>query len=304
MSRTAQFGIVALCCLAVWLVYRMPAPPPEAPRTPVLLPIHEVAPTWDGSYPSLVIQLANSGNGPLRFEPFIAQIRPSVHHESPVNEFEVDLHSGMFILRQTDLFVPDSMPLVLTRTYHPWDSHVTAFGVGGNHQYDICPTGTRFPYTYQDLVLEDGYRVHFPRVSEGTGYADAVFRHYGTASEFFGAQDAWNGDGWTLDFRDGRRFLFPEAYYAKSLAQGAATEMRDANGNRIQLKRDRVRNLEQLISPSGRTISFKYDAANRIVEASDSAGNLRKYSYDPTGHLGTVSDATGLLYRFRYEPLL
>jgi YD repeat-containing protein len=210
----------------------------------------------------------------------------------------------MFVLRQTDLFVPDSMPLVLTRTYFTWEYHVRAFGVGANHPYDICPTGTRFPYTYQDLNLEDGRQIHFPRVSEGTGYADAVFRHYETSSEFYGAQDAWNGDGWTLDFRDGRRFLFPEAYNAKSLAQGAATEMRDANGDRIQLKRDRVRNLEQLVSPSGHVINFEYDAANRIIEASDESGKIRHYDYDTTGHLETVSDATNVLYRFRYQHLL
>jgi len=210
----------------------------------------------------------------------------------------------MFVLRQTDLFVPDSLPLALTRTYRPWGFYVRAFGIGTNHPYDICPTGTRFPYTYMNLNLEDDRPIHFPRISKGTDYSDAVYRHSDTSSEFYGAQIAWNGDGWTLDFRDGRRFLFPEAYNAKTYAQGAPTEMRDADGNRIQLKRDKVRNLEQLVSPHGHTISFKYDAANRIVEAADDAGNLRKYSYDTGGHMGSVSDDKHAGYRFSYDPLL
>ena len=134
-----------------------------------------------------------------------------------------------------------------------------------------------------DINLEDGRRIHFPRISKGTGYADAVYRHEATSSEFYGAQIAWNGDGWTLDFRDGRRFLFPEAYHAKTFAQGAPFEMQAADGHRIQLKRNQLRNLEQLISPSGRTITLKYDAADRIIEATDDAGNVRNIRTIPTG---------------------
>lgn len=176
--------------------------------------------------------------------------------------------------------------------------------MGMNHPYDICPTGTRFPYTYMDLNLEDGRQIHFRRISKGTGYADAVFRHEATSSEFYGAQIAWNGNGWTLIFRDGRHFRFPEAYYAKSYAQGAAIEMDDPNGARIQLKRDQRRNLEQLISPSGHTIRFKYDAADRVTEAASDAGEIRRYSYDSSGHLEAVADSTHVLYRYEYAPLL
>jgi hypothetical protein len=173
-----------------------------------------------------------------------------------------------------------------------------------NHPYDICPTGTRFPYTFMDLNLEDGNVVYLPRISKGTGYADAVFRHDRSSSEFFGAQIAWNGNGWTMTFHDGSKIFFPEAYFAKNFAQGAPTEILDAEGHRIQLKRSKARNLEELISPGGHTIKFKYGFADRIAEAWDDAGHIRKYSYDRTGHLHTVSDGTQLLYRFEYERLM
>jgi YD repeat-containing protein len=268
-----------------------------------LLTLNYPPPTWDGSYPSVVIPLA-SDTGRVNFKGSISPVTPTVRHDSPVNQAEVALDSGMFKLRQTDLFVSDVMPLSLTRTYRVWDGHSRAFGVGGNHAYDVAPTGTRNPYTYMDLNLEDGRRVRFDRISKGTGYADAVFGHFATVSEFYQAQVAWNGNGWTLDFHDGRRFLFPESYQAKNFAQGAPVEMRDEQGNRIQLKRDKVRNLQELISPSGRKIAFKYDDADRIVEAEDDAGNIRKYSYNGSGHLETVADAAQLLYRFEYEPLV
>lgn len=273
-----------------------------------LLPFTDSPPAWDGSLPYVVISPISgsnaSGSSPLTFKTSISMIPPTVRHDAPVNDFLVDLHSGRFVLRQTDLFVPDVMPLSLTRTYITWEPRSRAFGVGGNHPYDICPTGTRNPYTYMDLILEGDRWIHLERISKGTGFADAVFRHQETSSEFYGAQIAWNGNGWTLSFRDGRRFYFPEAYYAKNLAQGAATEMDDAAGHRIQLKRNKVRNLEELISPAGRTITFKYDLADRIVEAADDRGNIRKYDYDQNGHVHTVSDESRVLYRFEYQRLL
>ncbi len=273
---------------------------PSRPVKVELLPFTDTPPAFDGSRPRLIISLISEST-PVRFKTSISLVKPTVRHDSPVNEFDVDLQNGKFILRQTDLFVPDVMPLSLTRTYAVWDTHSRAFGVGGNHPYDICPTGTRFPYTYQDLNLEDSFSVHFPRVSKGTGFADAVFRHGETSSEFFGAQDAWNGNGWTLTFRDGRKFYFPEAYYAKNFAQGAATEMVDAEGHRIQLKRDKARNLERLVSPGGHTIALKYDFSDRITQAQDEAGHIRKYSYDASGHLDTVADENKVLYRFEYR---
>jgi YD repeat-containing protein len=271
-----------------------------------LLPFADILPAWNGSYPYLVISPVDLETDPVKFRSSILLIQPTVRHESPTNEFDVDLHSGMFVLRQTDLFISDVMPLSLTRTYRGWDfdSRARAFGAGTNHPYDVCPTGTRFPYTYMDLNLEDGRQIHFPRISKGTGYADAVFRHGQTSSEFYGAQIAWNGDGWTLNFRDGRHWLFPEAYYSKTFAQGAPFEMQAADGHRIQLKRDRQRKLKQLISLSGHTITFEYDGADRIIEATDDAGNVRKYSYDSSDHLETVADAGHVLYRFEYAPLL
>jgi hypothetical protein len=306
-SKLGQFAIVVLCAIVVWLAYKMPSPISVREPLPIpeLLPLANITPTWGGAYPFLVIRFANQDPKHYQFEITISSIEPTVRHESAVNEFQVDLHSGLFVLRQTDLFVPDVMPLVLTRTYRPWDSNVRAFGTGTNHPYDICPTGTRFPYTYQDLNLEDFRQIHFPRISKGSGYADAVFSHSETSSEFFGARDAWDGDGWTLDFPDGRRFLFPEAYNARSFAQGAPIDMSDSAGHHIRLHRDSVRNLKQLVSPSGHVINLKYDGVNRIVEASDDSGNVRRYVYDVTvGHLDMVTDGTNALYSFQYESLL
>jgi YD repeat-containing protein len=293
---------VFLVLLAATVVLARWKPAPHPLRIE-LLPITDSFPPWDGSYPSVVISL-NSASGRVRFKTSISLTKPTVRHDAPVNQFEVALDSGMFKLRQTDIFVADVMPLSLTRTYCVWVNDTQAFGMGGNHPYDIWPSRTRFPYTYMNLNLEDSRQIYLPRISKGTRYEDAVFRNGNAGSEFYDARISWNGNGWTMNFRDGSQFLFPESYHAKNSAQGAPIEMRDGHDNRIQLKRDNVRNLQQLISPSGRTITFKYDDASRIVEAQDDAGTIRRYTYNPSGHLETVADGAHTLYRFEYEPLL
>jgi YD repeat-containing protein len=290
--------VVILVCLAAALWWW-----PSLPVKVELLPFSNQPPGWDGSQPWLIISPI-AGSTPLKFMTEIRMVKPTVRHEHAVNEFVVNLRNGNFKLLQTDLFVPDIMPLCLTRTYFAWNSGRRAFGVGMNHPYDICPTGTRFPYTYMDLNLEDGYKVYLPRISKGTGYADAVFRHDRSSSEFFAAQIAWNGNGWTMTFHDGRKIYFPEAYYAKNFAQGAPTEMVDSEDHRIQLKRSTARNLEELISPGGHRIQFKYDSADRVSEAWDDAGHIRKYTYDQTEHLVNVSDGSQILYRFEYGRLM
>jgi YD repeat-containing protein len=302
-ARWKWLVVLLLLVVSGWLFQFHPVNRAPGPVKVELLPLNYPTPTWDGSYPSVVIPLAGD-SGRVSSKGAASFITPTVRHDSAVNQAEVALDSGMFKLRQTDLFVSDVMPLSLTRTYRVWDYHSRAFGVGANHPYDICPTGTRNPYTYMDLNLEDGRQLYFPRISKGTGYADAVFGHFATLSEFYQARIAWNGDGWTLDFRDGREFLFPEAYYSKNYAQGAPVEMRDSLGNHIQLKRDKVRNLEELISPSGHKITFRYDGSDRIIEAEDDAGHVRKYSYNASGHVETVTDGSQLLYRFDYDSLL
>ncbi len=296
--------VVLFSLLLVSLVlWRKPHSNPASIK-PELLTTQYPVPDWDGSVPTVVISWRESSRGQFTFSGAVTTPKPSVRHDTPVNQFEVNLSRGLFVLRQTDLFIADSLPLSLTRTYNAWDATVNAFGQGANHPYDICPTGTRYPYTYMRLMLEDGQAIHFERISKGTGYADAIYEHHATASEFYGAQISWNGNGWDLHLPNGSIYVFPEAYNTKSLAQGAAWAIRDGQGHEIELRRDDARNLIELRSPSGHWIRFGHDGLNRIIEAIDDAGNVRKYSYLADGHLGTISNASRVLYHFVYDSFL
>ncbi len=59
-------------------------------------------------------------------------------------------------------------------------------------------------YTWADLILPDGGRVHFVRTSGGMGYASAVMEHIETPSQFFKATLRWNNARavWDLTRRD------------------------------------------------------------------------------------------------------
>jgi hypothetical protein len=209
------------------------------------------------------------------------------------------------VLRETDLSLNDVFQVPLTRTYSSMDwlhpNPVHAFGKNTNHPYDIAPLGTRNPYTEQMIVLEDGDFVYLPRISQGTGYADAVYQHSESASRFYKAIERWNGEGWTTTLANGDEIRFPESYSAANMAQGAPIEFRNAKGDRLELIRNGRRDLEEILTPHGRWIKFQYDGQSRIVYANDDAGNWAKYSYTADGMLETVALSTGKERHFLYD---
>ncbi len=270
-------------------------------HAPELLSLPPANPTSDGSYPELLIRYAPAASGHSPFDVSFTPNSPSLKHDSPVNQFEVNLSTGKFIVRQTDLFSAGTMPISLTRTYDSFDSMSQSFGIGAMQTYDVAPVGSRFPYTYIDLILEDGERVHFERISKGSGYVDAIYEHRSTSSkEFFGARIHWNGDGWDLMLPSGGTFVFPESYSVHTFSQAATTEIRSASGQRIKVNRSRNGDIENVISSLGHRIDFSYDDSGRIVEARDDMGNDRQYNYDSDGRLEFASSANSILYEFAY----
>lgn len=231
-------------------------------------------------------------------------------HAGAVDRFEVDLRYGAFVLRQTDLQLNDVFDVPLTRSYNSNDwlakNPVHAFGRNTNHPYDIALLGTRNPYTDMTLALEDGDLLFFDRVSNGTGYADAVYQHTETSTRFYKATINWNGNGWTLRLADGSKISFPEAYNAQSLAQGAAMDLRDPSGKRLELRRDGQRNLQEILTPHGHWIRFTYDDKSRITKAEDDSGKWVRYEYgaDRFGMLLHVIHSSGEERHYEYQGVL
>ncbi len=252
---------------------------------------------YDDRYPCLVLR--RERNRWLPGE--ITQCAPSMGIGQAFDQIEVDLRTGLFVLRQTDLIAGNQPPLALTRAYRQWDHASRAFGLGANHAFDSFPVGTRNPYTFIDVVLADGHRVHYDRISAGTGYTDAVYRHQGTASEFTASEFKWNGQGWDLKLHDGTLYRFPESYNATTAAQGALIAMQDPAGKQVVFDRDGKRNLARVTTPGGEWIAFQYDAGGRIAAASENHGRTISYTYDMGDRLAEVHEGARLLARYRYD---
>ena len=144
----------------------------------------------------------------------------------------------------------DVFHVPINRSYRSNDwvhfNPVHAFGRITNHPYAVAPVGTRNPYTYRIVALEDADFLYFDRISKGTGYADAVYQPTETSTKYYKAVISWNGAGWTLRLADGSEVRFPESYSAKNAGRGAPTEMLDANGSLLELRRDPQRNLQEI----------------------------------------------------------
>ena len=98
----------------------------------------------------------------------------------------VDLSTGIFVHRKTDLYVDGAIPIALTRTYRSGDSGVRPFGIGSSHPYQIFLSATA-PYQEASLILADGSAIRYVRTSPGTDVLGAVFEHVGTPTAFYGS---------------------------------------------------------------------------------------------------------------------
>lgn len=207
----------------------------------------------------------------------------------------VDLGTGLFVLEKTDLLLPDLLPLALTRTYRPEDPNPRPFGIGMTHRYQTFLVGDTTNYSYAQLILPDGGRVHYTRISAGTGYSDAVFEHTATPGRFYRSQIRWNGNGWNLTLKDGMVYVFGNNAPLQSI--------RDRYGNQIMITRTggQTGNITRITSPNGRWIDFTYDAGNRITEAKDSIGRVVAYTYDAGGRLWRVTDPMGGITEYTYD---
>jgi len=185
----------------------------------------------------------------------------------------VDLGTGLFVLTNTDLALGGLVPIALSRTYRQNDSRSRAFGIGSTHPYDVflvgdgSPNPNPTPYTYQELILADGGRVRFNRISPGTGWTDAVYEHTFSPTAFYKAKIVWNGAGWNLTLKDGTVYTFPDGTGATRPQQGALTRIKDRTGNTLSLVRDTNANLTAIRAPSGRWMELTYDATFRVTQA-------------------------------------
>jgi YD repeat-containing protein len=215
---------------------------------------------------------------------------------------EVDLRYGLFLDRRTEFYNPGQIPLQFTRVLRTQDSRSRAFGIGGNHNLNIFPVGNRWPFTWMDVILADGGRVHYKRSNWGFGYWDATYSesNFGR-SEFSGSKVSWNWPGWKLVEPGRRTYYFPDGGRLQRPEQSALLAVEDSQGNWLNLPRDSAGNLIRAYSTGGGGLDFEYDKKNRITHVWDRNSHHVDYSYDLNGRLVRVKELDGQVTDYSYD---
>lgn len=207
----------------------------------------------------------------------------------------VDLHTGLFVYRKTDLELPDSIPITIQRTYRPEDTNSYSFGTGTTSLYDMR-LWSESNYTEADLILPDGGKVHYVRTSSGTGFKDAVYETTNKPGAFFSSTIKWDEEapGWDLTLTNGITFVFGELAPLQAI--------RDQYGNTLTISRTSGQSgdITQITSPHGRWVKFSYDGSHRVTEIADNGGQHLKYTYT-SGRLTKVEGLAGRTTEYEYD---
>ncbi len=211
----------------------------------------------------------------------------------------VNLATGLFELEQTDLYLPDVLPISVTRTYRTRDPDIRPFGRGTTHPYAMF-LWSALQYQEADLILPDGGRIHYVRTSAGTGWVDAVFEHKETATtsatptSFYKSELRWNGNGWDLRLKDGTVYVFGE--------NAPLQAIRDRYGNTITIHRTggQSGNITRVVSPHGRWVEFTY-SGSLITQVKDNIGRTVSYTYDGQTRLWKVTDPLNQVTEYTYD---
>jgi RHS repeat-associated protein len=208
----------------------------------------------------------------------------------------VDLYSGLFDYHTTDLVLPDTIPIVMQRSYRQADSNSYSFGIGTTDSYDLR-LWSENNYHEADLILPDGGRVHYVRVSSGEGYAEAEYKSTSKPGPFYASTIKWNTteNAWDLSLTDGLTYEFGD--------NAPLDAIRDRFGDQLTITRTEGQKglITQITSPHGRWVTFSYDSSNRIKEMKDNGGRVWKYSYTTAGYLEKVTDPAERVTKYEYD---
>jgi hypothetical protein len=223
-------------------------------------------------------------------------------HEKITAADPFDVGTGIYFREYRDLYIEDTIPINFVRTQRNMDPRSRSFGVGASTSYDMFIVGDVYKFSWVALVLADGSQERYARISPGTGFADGVFENKTTLDKFFGSRIVWNKrGGWTVSLRDGTEYSVQGCGAKSKPGQCAVKEMKNAQGDRLTIQRDREGNILQIASPHGHTVSIENDSDGRIKKATDDAGHWVSYEYDEHGSLKRTVNWRGEAQQFRYD---
>ena len=229
--------------------------------------------------------------------PFGDEAPPAENQPGVTGGEPVDLFTGRFVVRKTDLVLPGRIPLRIERTYWSGLSRVGFLGPGWNVAgYDL-----RLATRGSSLALIQADQSQLLFVPDGAGRW--VNR---SAPSMQGAVlTQLPGDFlFQLRLKDGTVQRFDRIVGFANVA--ALSSIVDRTGNTVTITREgssptSFGRITRITEPAGRSLTLAYDTENRIVSVTDPLGRVVGYGYDAQGRLETVSDPAGGVTRYTYD---
>ena len=217
----------------------------------------------------------------------------------------VDLVTGVFTVQKTDLVLPGRFPVVLSRTYNPFDP----FGTIAGFQLGLGPgwylstdvillPGISFFRQTPDvvrLILPGNTRLDMQRLANGTFSNNSHPLLKGAVLTVLSTTTPLISE---LRFKDGTVWQFQRQLVGNA-AIDFLSDMRDQNGNRTTIQRNGSHRIDQIIDSAGRAITFTY-LGSQIAEVHDPIGRTIRYGYT-NGRLTTVTDGNGGVTQYSYD---
>src|SRR5206468_11648678 len=144
----------------------------------------------------------------------------------------VDIATGLYIREDEDLVLAETPAFVWRRTYLSGDHVSRQFGVGTTHNGEWYLIGDPTRFQWAELILEDGGRIHFDRLTPGSSFLNAVFGHNRTPTRFYGAMVGWVGLSWAMRLRDGSLMTFRPCEPGDS-SICSIVQSRDSDGHKV-----------------------------------------------------------------------
>jgi YD repeat-containing protein len=206
----------------------------------------------------------------------------------------VDVVTGRaYTLPAVDLELPGPLPLVFARVYSTSaaDRDVgLGFGWACSWSWEV-EVGRRGIVVWSD----EGIATRFPALEVGAEYVGP-----------WGWALRRERERYVLDKGDGIRRMFAAA--DEDARRWRLIEMRDRNGNRIELTYDDAGHLCEVTDSAGRTIAVEATSAGRIASIRIRNARARgrwtaaaHYTYDRQGNLAAAVDAEGHVARYAYD---
>jgi YD repeat-containing protein len=215
----------------------------------------------------------------------------------PVHQGHVDVSTGLYVREDEDLILRGTPPFFWRRTYLSGFRASRPFGIGATHNGEWYLGGDGSAFQWVELVLPDGGRIKFDRLTPGTSYWNAVYGHTASPTSFYGAMLGWVHTAWFLKFRDGTTAVFRACGPPGTVC--TLEQLIDRDGHTLSFNRDGDGLLREITGGRQR-LTFEYDEFRRIVKASDTQRSVT-YSYDAGGRL--IQAASGEAVRsYEYDP--